>query len=75
MATGGTTGSNLLTTNSFTCHGFCGTLDNQQFADGGILLDTSKGGATATLATEGNAMNDMFYTLASGTVPVSTCVG
>jgi hypothetical protein len=75
VATGGTTGSNLLTTNSFACHGFCGTLDNDQFADGGILLDTSKVGSTATLATEGNAMNGMFYTLASGTVPVSTAWG
>jgi len=75
VAIGGTTGSNLLTTTSFGCHGFCGTLDNAQFADGGILLDTSKGGSTATLATEGNAMNSMFYTLASGTVPVSTAWG
>ncbi len=75
VATGGTTGSNLLTTTSFACHGFCGTLDNDQFADGGILLDTSKGGSAATLATEGNAMNGMFYTLASGAVPVSTAWG
>ena len=75
VANGGTTGSNLLTTNSFTCHGFCGTLDSNQFADGGILLDTSKGGSTATLAAEGNAINGMFYTLASGTVPVSTAWG
>ena len=75
VATGGTTGSNLLTTTSFSCHGFCETLKNNQFADGGILLDMSKGGATATLATEGTAMNGMFYTLASGTVPVSTAWG
>ena len=75
IATGGTTGSNLLTTSSFGCHGFCGTLDNNQFADGGILLDTLRGGSTATLATEGNAMNDTYYTLASGTVPVSTAWG
>jgi hypothetical protein len=75
VATGGTTGSNLLTTASFACHGFCGTLDNNQFADGGILLDTSKGGSTAKLATEGSAMNGMYYTLASGTVPVSTAWG
>jgi len=75
VATGGTTGSNLLTTSSFACHGFCGTLDNEQFADGGILLDTSKGGSTATLAAEGSAMNGMFYTLASGTVPVSSSWG
>ncbi len=75
VATGGTTGSNLLTTTSFTCHGFCGTLKNSQFADGGILLDTSKGGSTATLAAEGSAMNGMFYTLGSGTVPVSTAWG
>jgi hypothetical protein len=75
IATGGTTGSNLLTTTSFGCHGFCGTLDNNQFADGGILLDTSHGGSTATLATEGNAMNGTYYTLASGTVPVSTAWG
>ena len=75
VATGGTTGSNLLSTNSFSCHGFCGTLDNHEFADGGILLDTSKGGSTATLATAGNAMNSMFYTLSAGTVPVSTAWG
>jgi hypothetical protein len=75
VATGGTAGSNLLSTTSFTCHGFCQTLNNNQFADGGILLDTSKGGSTATLATEGSAMNDIFYTLASGTVPVSTAWG
>ena len=75
VATGGTTGSNLLTTNSFACHGFCATLDNDQFADGGILLDMSKGGSTATLATQGSVMNGMYYTLASGTVPVSTAWG
>ena len=75
IATGGTTGSNLLTTTSFTCNGFCQTLDNNQFADGGILLDTSHGGGTATLATEGNTMNGIYYTLASGTVPVSTAWG
>ena len=75
VATGGTAGSNLLSTTSFACHGFCGTLDNNQFADGGILLDATKGGSTATLATEGTAMNGMFYTLASGTVPVSTAWG
>jgi trimeric autotransporter adhesin len=75
IATGGTTGSNLLTTSSFGCHGFCATLDNAQFADGGILLDTSRGGSTATLATEGNTMNGTYYTLASGTVPVSTAWG
>jgi hypothetical protein len=75
IATGGTTGSNLLTTTSFTCHGFCGTLDNNQFADGGILLDTSKGGSTATLASQGSTMNGLYYTLASGTVPVSTAWG
>lgn len=45
IATGATTGSNLLTTTSFTCHGFCQTLDNAQFADGGILLDMSRGAA------------------------------
>jgi hypothetical protein len=75
VATGGTVGSNLLTTTSFACHGFCGTLDNSQFADGGILLDTSKGGSTATLATEGIVMNGMYYTLATGMVPVSTAWG
>jgi hypothetical protein len=75
ITTGGTTGSNLLATTLFTCNGFCQTLDNNQFADGGILLDTSHGGSTATLATEGNAMNGTFYTLASGTVPVSTAWG
>jgi hypothetical protein len=75
VAAGGTTGSNLLTTTSFTCHGFCGTLDNNQFADGGILLDTSKGGSTATLAAQGSAMNGLYYTLASGTAPVSTAWG
>ncbi|MGA7156015.1 MAG: hypothetical protein WBY53_04170 [Acidobacteriaceae bacterium] len=75
IATGGTTGSNLLTTTAFSCHGFCGTLDNAQFADGGILLDTSRGGSTATLASQGTAMNDMYYTLSSGSVPVSTAWG
>jgi hypothetical protein len=75
IATGGTTGSNLLTTTAFTCNDFCETLDNEQFADGGILLDTSKGGSTATLATQGSAMNGSFYTLASGTIAVSTAWG
>jgi len=75
ITTGGTTGSNLLATTSFTCNGFCQTLDNNQFADGGILVDTSHGGSTATLATEGNAMNGIYYTLASGTVTVSTAWG
>jgi hypothetical protein len=75
IATGGTTGSNLLTTNSFTCQGYCATLDNNQFADGGILLDMSKGASTATLASEGTALNGMYYTLASGTVTPSTAWG
>jgi hypothetical protein len=75
IATGGTTGSNLLATSSFTCHGFCATLDNSQFADGGILLDTSKGGSIATLASEGTALNGAYYTLASGTVTPSTAWG
>ena len=75
IATGGTTGSNLLTTSSFGCRGYCMTLDNHEFADGGILLDTSKGGSTATLAANGTAMNGLYYTLASGTVPVSTAWG
>jgi len=75
VATGGTLGSNVLSTTSFACHGFCWTLNNSEFADGGILLDTSKGGSTATLATEGIAMNGLYYTLAAGTVPVSTAWG
>jgi hypothetical protein len=75
IATGGTTGSNLLTTGSFTCNGYCVTLKNNQFADGGILLDTSKGGSTATLASEGTALNGMYYALASGTVTPSTAWG
>ncbi len=75
VATGGTLGSNLLSTTSFSCHGFCQTLNNNEFADGGILLDTSKGGSTATLAGQGAAMNDIFYTLGSGSVPVSTAWG
>ena len=75
IATGGVTGSNLLTTTSFTCHGMCTALSGNQFADGGILLDTSKGGSTATLASTGSALNGTYYTLASGTVPVSTAWG
>lgn len=75
IATGGATGSNLLTTNSMGCHGFCMTVQNSEFADGGILLDTSKGGSTATLAAEGEAMNGMYYTLGSGTVTPSTAWG
>ena len=75
VATGGTTGSNLVSTSAFACHGFCATLDANEFADGGILLDTSKGGSTATLATTGKVMNAPYYTLASGTVPVSTAWG
>lgn len=75
IATGGTTGSDLVTTTSFACHGFCAALAGNQFADGGILLDTSKGGSTATLAAQGSALNAQYYTLASGTVPVSTAWG
>ncbi len=75
ITTGGSTGSNLVATSSFTCHGMCTATDSSEFADGGILLDTSKGGSTATLATNGTAMNGLYYTLASGTVPVSTAWG
>lgn len=75
IATGGTTGSNLVATSSLACHGMCTALDGNEFADGGILLDTSKGGSTATLATYGMMMNGLYYTLASGTVPVSTAWG
>jgi hypothetical protein len=53
----------------------CSALDGNEFADGGILLDTSKGGSTATLAAQSSAMNGLYYTLASGTVPVSTAWG
>lgn len=75
VATGGVTGSNLLTTNTMSCHGFCMTVQTSEFADGGILLDTSKGGSTATLAAEGEALNGMYYTLGSGTVSPSTAWG
>ncbi|MGA8938056.1 MAG: hypothetical protein WB439_02720 [Acidobacteriaceae bacterium] len=75
IASGGTSGSNLITTSSFTCHGFCQTLDGNEFADGGIMLDTSQGGNTATLASEVGVLNTMAYNLASGTVPVSTAWG
>ncbi len=75
VATGGVTGSNLLTTNSMSCHGFCTTVQNSEFADGGILLDTSKAVSTATLATVGEALNGMYYTLGSGSVTPSTAWG
>ena len=79
VATGGTSGSNLISTSAFACHGYCETQagNSFQFADGGMLLDTSKGGATATLAsyTHDTTNQAMMYTLASGTVPVSTAWG
>lgn len=75
IATGGVTGSNLLTTNSMSCHGFCTTVQNAQFADGGILLDMSKSAGTATLAGEAEVLNGMAYTLGSGTVTPSTAWG
>ncbi len=75
IATGGVAGSNLLTTNSMSCHGFCMTVQTSEFADGGILLDMSKGGSTATLAAQGEALNGMYYTLGSGTVTPSTAWG
>ena len=75
IASGATAGSNLITTSSFSCHGFCQTLDGNEFADGGILLDTSQGGNTATIASESNVIGTTSYALASGTVPVSTAWG
>lgn len=77
IASGGTTGSNLVVASSMTCNGFCLALANsgQTFADGGILFDKSKVGSTATIATTGRAMNGLYYTLATGAVTPSTAWG
>ena len=77
ITSGGTTGSSLVVSSNITCNGYCLALANYGglFADGGILLDTSKGGATATIASFGQMMNGMYYTLGSGSVAVSTAWG
>jgi len=76
IASGGTTGSTLILASPATCNGFCLALaGGGLFADGGILLDTSKGGTTATLATLGITMNGLYYTLGSGSVTPSTAWG
>jgi hypothetical protein len=69
------TGSTTLSTTGLTCNGYCTALAGFSWADGGIMLDTSKGGDTATIVTEGSTMNSLYYTLGSGTVPVSTAWG
>jgi hypothetical protein len=77
ITSGGTTGSNLVIASALTCTGNCSAIANYGwlFADGGILLDTSKGGAVATIGSFGQAMNGMYYNLASGSVAVSTAWG
>ena len=77
ITSGGTTGSSLVVSSNITCNGYCLALANYGglFADGGILLDTSKGGAIATIASFGQMMNGMYYTLGSGSVAVSTAWG
>jgi hypothetical protein len=76
ITAGGTTGSTLVNASPLACLGYCTALANGGlFADGGILLDTSKGGATGTIATLGVAMNGYYYTLASGSVTPSTAWG
>jgi hypothetical protein len=78
LTTGGTTGSNLVAAAATKCHGYCAALAGYggYFPDGGILLDTSKGGATATIATlTASPMSAFQYTLATGTVAVSTAWG
>jgi hypothetical protein len=76
ITAGGITGSALVSASPAACVGFCTALANSAlFADGGILLDTSKGGATATIATLGITMNSLYYTLASGSVTPSTAWG
>jgi hypothetical protein len=66
--------ANIITT-GFSCNGYCQATAGQTFADGGILLDTTQGGATATLGSYGRALNGMYYTLATGSVTVSTAWG
>lgn len=74
-------GSNLIGTSGMNCAGYCQTLESKQFADGGIMLNWSHPLGTATLATEGNGTvgpgsgQGMYYTLATGTVPVSSAWG
>ncbi len=72
------TGASAITVSSMTCHGQCTNprLANN-FADGGILLDTTKGGATATLGTYSDSVSTTgkSYSLTTGTVSVSTAWG
>lgn len=74
-------GSNLIGVSAMNCSGYCITLETRQFADGGIMLDGSQPLGTATLASEGNATvvpgsgQGMYYTLGTGTVPVSSAWG
>jgi hypothetical protein len=75
IASGASTGSNLLITSDFSCHGYCQAMDGNEFADGGILLDTSRGGSTATLSGAGQLLNGSYYTLGTGSVTESTAWG
>jgi len=78
LTSGGTRGSNLVAAASTKCIGYCAALAGYggYFPDGGMLLDMSKGGATATIATlTVSPLNAYQYTLATGTVSVSTAWG
>ena len=78
LSAGGTRGSNLVSAAPLKCTGYCAALAGYggYFPDGGMLLDMSKGGAAATIATlTASPMNAYQYTLATGTVPVSTAWG
>lgn len=69
-------GASAIYVSGATCKGYCDALaGNPSFADGGILLDTSQGGSTATVGALNVSMNGFNYTLTSGTVPVSHAWG
>jgi hypothetical protein len=69
------TGANQITTSSFVCHGYCSPVAGLNFADGGIMLDKTQGGSTATITAQGTLLGNNYFTLGTGTVSTSLAWG
>jgi hypothetical protein len=75
-----TTGAATITASPLSCNGFafaCTDISIGNFADGGILLDTTRGGSTAVIGQVvfNAAVGGLQLPLTSGTVPVSSAWG
>lgn len=72
-----TTGSQMLATNNFTCNGYCDARSGSNFAQGGIIFDKSQTILTASTTGKLTTVPGLapYYTITTGSVPVSTAWG